>query len=518
MSTQPVITGIFSMPASQTAPPANQPVAVGSATAPTPASAATPASATPAPTPAPAQSQTTSAPMAVDPTPDARVVEEQLSLESLRNNPTPAAVVQTQMLYMEKLQRELAQAAEQNAALMAREKQREDAERVRLENERAAADQAHKETMSQSRLKLEANLRAALDGAKAMAPEAINDADIDKLTTNFRADLDKAGFDEQQIAEVARKMEDSAELIVRASKSASAARADLEKRELVKAIDMLKPLTGNSFTVSGGFSNQPFQAQSLPQQQAPTAGVFGGGGASATTASSSSTMFGATTLWPAQRQHDHAAQSLESGVVTASKTPSVGGMFAGVLSSLGKRNASDMSGVDGGGKRSIISEAVAISAQQHHHHQQQQPSQPAAPGIDFTKSDWMQQVIAKSLIDGDGVPSEKTLRHGGFGVEHKTLASANGGTFVQKQRVPCLSAPYTGPITMEQLNTTGFDFCVNGIAKMFSGEQPRPQLRAIVEHMQVSATFPEQACNYSQNRNMLPANLLAMGTPNFAGF
>jgi hypothetical protein len=71
---------------------------------------------------------------------------------------------------------------------------------------------------------------------------------------------------------------------------------------------------------------------------------------------------------------------------------------------------------------------------------------------------------------------------------------------------------------MEQLNTTGFDFCVNGIAKMFSGEQPRPQLRAIVEHMQVSAAFPEQACNYSQNRNMLPANLLAMGTPNFAGF
>lgn len=451
--------------------------------------------------------------MAVDAAPDAHVVEEQLSLESLRNNPTPAAVVQTQMLYMEKLKRELAQAAEQNAALMAREKQREDAERARLETERAAAEQAHKDTMNQSRLKLEANLRAALDGAKAMAPEAINDADIDKLTSNFRADLDKAGFDEEQMAEVARKMEDSAELIVRASKSSAAARADLEKRELVKAIDMLKPLTGTSFTVSGGFSNQPFQAQSQP---APTAGVFGGGGGggstSATTAfSSSSTMFGATTPWPAQRQQEYAIPSFESGVVNASKTPSVGGMFAGVLPSLGKRSASDMGGADGGNKRSIIiSEAVPVTSQQQ--------QQPAAPGIDFSKSDWMQQVIAKCLIDGEGVPSEKTLRHGGFGIEHKTLASANGGTFVQKQRVPCLSTPYTGPITMEQLNPTGFDFCVKGIAKMFSGEQPRPQLRSIAEHMQVSAVFPAQACNYSQNRNMLPANLLAMGTPNFAGF
>lgn len=447
--------------------------------------------------------------MAVDAAPDAHVVEEQLSLESLRNNPTPAAVVQTQMLYMEKLKREAAQLAEQNAALMAREKQREDAERARLETERAAAEQAHKDSVSQARLKLEANLRAALDGAKSMAPDVIDDADINKLTSNFRADLDKAGFDEEQMAEVARKMEDSAELIVRASKSSAAARADLEKRELVKAIDMLKPLTGSSFTVSGGFTNQPFQTQQA--QQAPTAGVFGGGSTSAATASSSSTMLGATAPWPAQRQQDHATPSFESGVVTASKAPSVGGMFAGVLPSLGKRTASDMSGADGGGKRSIVSEAVPVTSQQ-------QQQQPAAPGIDFSKSDWMQQVIVKSLIDGEGVPSEKTLRHGGFGIEHKTLASANGGTFVQKQRVPCLSTPYAGPITMEQLNPTGFQFCVDAIAKTFAGKQARPQLRTISEHMQVSAAFPEQACNYSQNRNMLPANLLAMGTPNFGGF
>lgn len=513
MSTQPLSTGIFSMPAGQAAPPATAsatptpaaPIAqTATQTAPptltAPATAATtqPAAGQAQPAQQPqaqqqAPQQPAATPMALDET---RVVEEQMSLEALRNNPTPSAVVQAQMLYVEKLKREAALLAEQNAALLAREKEREDAERARLETERAAAEQAHKESVSQARLKLEANLRAALDGAKTIAPDVIDDAGINKLAANFRADLDKAGFDEAQLAEVARKMEDSAELIVRASKGAAAARADLERRNLVKAIDMLKPNIGTPFAVSGGFTGQ--------QQPPPTATVFG----APISASSSSTMFGATTPWQQPQPTPAAAgQSIETGMVAASKTPSIGGMFAGVLPSAGKRSASEINGTDGGMKRSMVSETVPIAAPQ--------TQQASAPDVDFSKADWMQQVIAKSLIDGEGMPSEKALRHGGYGIEQKTLASANGGTFVQKHRVPRMNTPYTGPITMEQLNPVGFKFCVDRIAEVFAGKTSRPQLRSIAEHLEVAAAFPREAANYNQNRNLLPPQLLAMGTANF---
>lgn len=409
---------------------------------------------------------------------ESRGVEEMVNLEELARN--PSAVVQMQNLALQRAEKQLAELKEQNAAFQRREQERIDAERTRLENERAAAEQAHKDNMNQSRLKLEAALRTALNDAKLAAPEVVDDGAIERLTGNFHADLEAAGYDEAAMTEVMRKANDNVDLIVRASRASATQRADRERRETAKAIDMLKPHFGTSFTISGGF------AQPIPEP--------------VNTPAASTSMFGGAGAPPPHQQQQQVAA--ESGTMLASATPSVGGIFAGVLT---KRSASEIGGYDGNSKRSVVSETVPMA---------KQAAAPATADVDFSSPDWMLQVLTKSLAAGEGVPSEKTLRHGGFGVVRKEMASVNGGTVVQNQRAPRLTSPYTGPITMAELNPEGFKYCVERIKEVFAGKVSRPQVRTINEHMEVSAAFPTQAASFIHNTHLLPPQFFSR-VPNF---
>jgi len=469
-STTPLSTGIFSVPAAAATPTTNQPTPVA-----VPAAAATSMQVDDVVVAVPPPAQTTNRTATVD---------EPMSMPSLEGNPDKMAIITAFKLRVEKQEREAAELRAQNAQLMQREAERAAAEQARRDSEAQALEQQRKEKISATRAKLEAHLQAALQSAKQNDPENFTDDDIRQTMSDFQADLEGAGLDESQISRVAEKVERNIGYVVRASQTAARNREALERRELESAVRFLAPQPTTPFSISGGLSSMPppqQQQQVLPpQQQSP---MF-----PAASSSSSSSGFATPALFAPPPSLSTVRQPdvvLDSGSVSASKGT---GIFSGLL---GKRSVADVNPSDASIKRTVVSENAAMPA----------GAQTSPSDIDFTKPECWQQVIAASVMAGEGVPTESVLRRGGFGIVQKFSASANGGTICTKSREPRLAAPLTGPITMKHLNPEGFNYCVEQIKQAFSGMPgSRPQTGTIDEAIALPGLLGTQFFN---NQHMM---------------
>ena len=257
--------------------------------------------------------------MAVDPqpavtapsqVPAGRVVDEPVALATMTHD--PVALVSQFRHKVAEQEAALAQLQKANEEFQARENARLAAEKAANEAAARAAEEQRKQKISDKTREMMALVEASIQQIKKNDP-AISDAEVQKVIDDFKTDVQKAGFDENQIAEIGNKINNTVGIMVSASERIAQSREALQQREFSLAHDYLHNLQPrSSLTISGGVQDQMRAAAAPPVVPSVAAPVQQQ--ASSTTATDMQT---------------------DSGTVLASKLA-----HTGIFSNLGKRSSS----------------------------------------------------------------------------------------------------------------------------------------------------------------------------------